>query len=64
MADRGNMNERVDAEMTELAEASSQGVRIANSVSDATLKRLIEYLRSVGWTDSQIVELLDYIAGK
>ena len=48
MADRSNMNERVDAEM----------------MSDATLKRLIEYLRSVGWTDSQIVELLDYIAGK
>ena len=33
-------------------------------MSDATLKRLIEYLKSVGWSDSQIVELLDYIAGK
>ena len=33
-------------------------------MSDATLKRLIEYLKSVGWSDTQIVKLLDYIAGK
>lgn len=30
--------------------------------SDKTLGRLIDYLRNVEkWTDSQIVELLDYI---
>ena len=36
----------------------------AEMMSDGTLKRLIEYLHSVGWSDSQIVQLLDYIAGK
>lgn len=44
----GNETERNDAEM----------------MSDATLKRLIEYLKSVGWSDTQIVKLLDYIASK
>ena len=43
-----NVNERTDAEM----------------MSDSTLKKLIEYLHHVGWSDSQIVELLDYIASK
>ena len=33
-------------------------------MSDSTLKRLMDYLKSVGWSDSQIVELLDYIAKK
>ena len=41
-------NERIDVEM----------------MSDSTLKKLIEYLHSVGWSDIQIVELLDYIASK
>ena len=41
-------NERIDVEM----------------MSDSTLKKLIEYLKSVGWNDSQIVELLDYITSK
>ena len=36
----------------------------AEMMSDATLKRLIEYLKSIGWTDAEIVRLLDYIAGK
>ena len=36
----------------------------AEMMSDGTLKRLIEYLKSVGWNDSQIVSLLDYVAGK
>ena len=48
MAESINFDERIDAEM----------------MSDATLKRLIEYLKSVGWTDSEIVELLTYIADK
>ena len=33
-------------------------------MSDGTLKKLIEYLKSKGWSDTQIVELLDYIASK
>ena len=34
----------------------------AEMMSDATLKKLIEYLKSVkGWTDSEIVALLEYI---
>lgn len=33
-------------------------------MSDKTLKRLMDYLKSVGWSDSQIVKLLDYIAEK
>ena len=33
-------------------------------MSDGTLKRLMDYLKSVGWTDSEIVKLLDYVAGK
>ncbi len=36
----------------------------AEMMSDKTLKRLLEYLKSIGWTDSQIVELLDYITEK
>ena len=48
MAESINFDEGIDAEM----------------MSDATLKRLIEYLKSVGWTDSEIVELLIYIADK
>lgn len=36
----------------------------AEMMSDGTLKRLMDYLKSVGWSDSQIVALLDYIAGK
>ena len=43
-----NLHEGVDAEM----------------MSDGTLKRLLEYLKSIGWSDKQIVELLDYVAGK
>ena len=35
----------------------------AEMMSDTTLKRLIEYLKSVGWSDTEIVKLLDYIAG-
>ncbi|MBQ9797857.1 MAG: hypothetical protein IJW50_09070 [Clostridia bacterium] len=31
---------------------------------DGTLKRLMDYLKSVGWSDSEIVKLLDYVAGK
>ncbi len=48
MADTHNIQEGVDAEM----------------MSDTTLKRLIEYLQKLGWSDSQIVELLAYIASK
>lgn len=48
MAESINFDERIDAEM----------------MSDATLKRLIEYLKSVGWSDSEIVELLTYITDK
>lgn len=34
----------------------------AEMMSDSTLKKLIEYLKSVkGWTDSEIVALLEYI---
>ena len=33
-------------------------------MSDGTLKKLIEYLKSIGWSDTQIVELLDYITSK
>lgn len=33
-------------------------------MSDGTLKRLIDYLKSIGWTDTEIVKLLEYIASK
>lgn len=33
-------------------------------MNDSTLKRLIEYLKSVGWSDTEIVKLLDYITSK
>lgn len=42
---------------------TSEGVDV-EMMSDGTLKRLIEYLKSIGWNDSQIVSLLDYVAGK
>lgn len=48
MADCINISERNDVQM----------------MSDTTLKRLIGYLKSIGWSGSDIVELLDYIAGK
>lgn len=41
-------NERGDSEM----------------MSDSTLQKLIEYLKKVGWTDAEIVKLLEYIASK
>ena len=50
--------------------AESKGVPItregsdAEMMSDGTLKRLIEYLKSIKWTDEQIVALLDYVAGR
>ncbi len=35
----------------------------AEVMSDTTLRKLIEYLKSVkGWTDSEIVALLEHIA--
>ena len=36
----------------------------AEMMSDKTLKRLMDYLRSIGWSDSEIVKLLDYVAEK
>lgn len=36
----------------------------AEMMSDGTLKRLIEYLKSIGWTDSEIVRMLAYIANR
>ena len=33
-------------------------------MSDRAMKRLIEYLKSIGWSDTQIVNLLDYVASK
>lgn len=36
----------------------------AEMMSDSTLKKLIEYLHSVGWSDTQIIGLLGYIAGR
>lgn len=33
-------------------------------MSDSTLCRLIEYLKMQGWSDTQIVNLLDYLAKK
>lgn len=48
MADFINMKERDDVQM----------------MSDTTLKRLIEYLKSIGWSDTEIVNLLNYIADK
>ena len=47
-ADKHKVCEGVDAEM----------------MSDTMLCRLIEYLKSVGWTDAEIVKLLEYIAAK
>ena len=50
--------------------AESKGIPIthegsdAEMMSDGTLKRLIEYLRSIKWSDEQIVALLDYIASR
>lgn len=40
-----------------------EGVEI-EMMSDNTLRKLIEYLKSVGWSDTEIVKLLDYIASK
>lgn len=33
-------------------------------MSDVTLNRLIEYLKKIDFSDSDIVELLDYITSK
>lgn len=36
----------------------------AEMMSDSTLQKLIAYLKSIGWSDSQIVDLLDHVTGK
>lgn len=36
----------------------------AEMMSDTTLQKLLEYLKSVGWSDGEIVKLLDYITSK
>lgn len=36
----------------------------AEMMSDGTISRLIEYLKQIGWSDTEIVKLLSYIAGK
>lgn len=43
-----NVDEGVDVEM----------------MSDSTMNKLIKYLRSIGWSESQIVTLLEYITSK
>lgn len=48
MAENAKKDERNDAEL----------------MSDATLARLIEYLKQIGWSDAEIVLLLSYIASK
>lgn len=48
MAECNKKNERNDVEM----------------MSDGTMARLIEYLKKIGWNDTEIVKLLEYIAGK
>ena len=49
--------------MADFPKKEQEGVDV-EMMSDRTLKRLIEYLKSIGWNDSQIVSLLDYVAGK
>lgn len=36
----------------------------AEMMSDKTLYRLMDYLKSVGWSDSEIVKLLNYVTEK
>ena len=31
-------------------------------MQDKTLERIIEYLKAKGWTDTEIIELLTYLA--
>lgn len=33
-----------------------------NEMQDKTLERIIEYLKAKGWTDTEIVEMLAYLA--
>ena len=33
-------------------------------MSDGAMRRLIEYLKSVGWSNTEIVKLIEYVAGK
>lgn len=35
-----------------------------SKITDATLLRLVEDLKQVGWSDAEIVSLLSYIASK
>ena len=35
----------------------------APMMSDKTMKRLIEYLKKIGFSDAEIVKLLEYISG-
>ena len=48
MAGCNKKNERNDVEM----------------MSDGTMARLLEYLKKIGWSDTDIVKLLEYIASK
>lgn len=48
-----------------MADNSRKNGGDAEMMSDSTLQALLEYLRTVkGWTDTEIVELLEYITKK
>ena len=50
--------------MADFLKYQEEGADDVEMMSDNTLKRLIEYLKSKGWSDMQIVELLNYITSK
>lgn len=37
-------------------------VKEMDEMQDKTLERIIEYLKAKGWSDAEIVELLQYLA--
>lgn len=44
-----------------MKQADDHGRKEGESMSDTAIQRLISYLRSEGWTEAQILKLLDYI---
>ena len=48
--------------MADLKIQNHEGDDAEEMMSDSTLARLIEYLRSIGWSEKQIVDLLAFIA--
>ena len=57
-----NVNVKRLRNTTDLQIKTKAGKGMENEMQDKTLERVIEYLTAKGWTDSEILDLLRYLA--